>query len=77
MHLEKRPFEPRRIGPSTCGLHQAPICAARELQTHRFIGYPPDMATPRNRSALPTTETEDRLIASAAIIGLNSRPNAG
>lgn len=31
----------------------------------------------RNRSAFPTTDTEDRLIASAAIIGLSSHPNAG
>ena len=77
MDLEKRPFEPRRIGPSTSGLHQVPICAARELQTHCFVGYPSDKDAPRNRSALPTTETEDRLIASAAIIGLKSSPNAG
>jgi hypothetical protein len=77
MHFEKRSFEPRRIGPSTSGLHQAPICAARKLQTHCFVGYPPDKDAPRNRSALPTTDTDDRLIASAAIIGLNSNPNAG
>ena len=31
----------------------------------------------RSRSALVTTETEDRLIAAAATIGLNSQPNAG
>lgn len=30
-----------------------------------------------NRKALPTTDTEDRLIASAAIIGLSSQPNTG
>ena len=77
MHLEKRPFEPRQIGSSTNGFHQAPICAARELRTHCFVGYLPEKDAPRNRSALPTTETDDRLIASAAIIGLNSRPNAG
>jgi hypothetical protein len=34
-------------------------------------------ATRRNRSALPTTETELRLIAAAAIIGLSSRPKNG
>jgi len=31
----------------------------------------------RNRSAFPTTDTDDRLIASAAIIGLSSNPKAG
>jgi len=31
----------------------------------------------RSRSALLTTETELRLIASAAIIGDSTRPNAG
>lgn len=30
-----------------------------------------------NRKALPTTDTEDRLIASAAIIGLSNQPNTG
>ena len=34
-------------------------------------------AARRSRSALVTTETEDRLIAAAATIGLNSQPNAG
>ena len=32
---------------------------------------------PRNRKALPITDTELRLIAAAAIIGLRSRPKAG
>jgi hypothetical protein len=31
----------------------------------------------RRRSAFPTTDTEDRLIAKAANIGLSSRPNTG
>jgi hypothetical protein len=31
----------------------------------------------RSRSALPTTDTELRLIAAAATIGLSSRPKAG
>lgn len=31
----------------------------------------------RNRNAFITTDTDDRLIANAAIIGLSSRPNAG
>jgi len=31
----------------------------------------------RNRSALPITDTELRLIAAAAIIGLSSRPKNG
>ncbi len=30
-----------------------------------------------SRSALPITETEDRLIAAAAIIGLSKMPNHG
>lgn len=30
-----------------------------------------------NRKALPTTDTEDRLIASAAIIGLSNQPKTG
>ena len=33
--------------------------------------------TRRRRSALPITDTELRLIAAAAIIGLSSRPNTG
>ncbi len=37
----------------------------------------PSSSTPRSRSALPTTDTELRLIAAAAIIGLSSRPNTG
>ena len=31
----------------------------------------------RSRNALPMTETELRLIAALAIIGLNNRPNQG
>ena len=31
----------------------------------------------RNRSALAITETEERLIAAAAIIGDSSQPNTG
>ena len=34
-------------------------------------------SSPRNRSALPMTETELRLMAAAAIIGLSSRPKTG
>ncbi len=37
----------------------------------------PLSATLRNRSALATTDTEDRLIAALAIIGLRSSPNTG
>src|SRR5690242_9915726 len=33
--------------------------------------------TPRNRSALVTTDTDDRLIASAATIGDKTRPRTG
>jgi len=36
-----------------------------------------DNVVRRNRSALPTTDTELRLIASAAIIGESSTPNTG
>jgi hypothetical protein len=35
------------------------------------------MGALRSRSALLTTDTDDRLIAKAAIIGLSSSPNAG
>ena len=35
------------------------------------------MRTRASRKALPTTETELRLIASAAIIGLSKTPDAG
>lgn len=31
----------------------------------------------RSRNALPTTDTEDRLMANAAIIGLSNQPNTG
>jgi uncharacterized protein YqgC (DUF456 family) len=33
-----------------------------------------ELAAPRNRSALPMTETDERLIASAAIKGLSNQP---
>ena len=36
-----------------------------------------DSRMPRRRSALPMTETELRAMASAATIGLSSRPKAG
>ena len=32
---------------------------------------------PRNRNALPMTDTDEKLIAAAAIIGLSSRPKTG
>lgn len=34
-------------------------------------------STLRSRNALPITDTELKLIAALAIIGLNSRPNTG
>jgi cobalt-zinc-cadmium resistance protein CzcA len=50
----------------------------------QFVGYRTiaisgclQMRTDRNRSALPITETELKLMAAAAIIGDNSRPNHG
>ena len=38
---------------------------------------PPHRGSLRNRSALPITETELKLIAALAIIGLSSSPNTG
>ena len=46
----------------------------RILLPARRVGY---RRNRRNRRALPTTETELRLIAALAIMGERSRPNAG
>ena len=35
------------------------------------------MRAPRNRKALPTTDTELKLIAAAAMIGLSNNPKKG
>ncbi len=48
--------------------------ADRRARSIRFVQ---SSRAPPRRSALATTETELRLIASAAIIGLNSRPVNG
>jgi hypothetical protein len=51
------------------------------LNVRRIFGFEAletlQILTLRNRSALPITDTELKLIAAAAIIGLNSRPKAG
>src|SRR5262245_28339328 len=49
---------------------------AQPLGPARSVLFP-HIFTLRSRSALPTTDTDDRLMASAAIIGLRSRPKAG
>ena len=42
------------------------------------VSWIPTVDQPRrNRNALPTTETDERLMASAAIIGESSTPNQG
>ena len=46
-----------------------------EFRLRRAL-YPLSFA-PRSRRALAMTETEDRLMATAAIIGESSRPNSG
>lgn len=43
----------------------------------QVIGFICHIFTFRNRSALLITETELKVIATAAIIGLNSNPKAG
>lgn len=59
-------------------LHSTAVCRQRAKCWKRFrvSPYVPHLAR-RRRRALPMTETELRLIASAAMIGLSSRPNFG
>ena len=49
----------------------------RSHATKSGLGSSGHSRTPRSRSALPITETELNAIASAAMIGLSIRPNAG
>jgi len=61
----------------------AASAAARRHSAGKFIartrgpGTRFHPATRRSRSAFPTTETELKLIAAAAMMGLSSRPNTG
>ena len=50
-------------------------CTARFACSGRL--YSRRSETPRSRSALATTDTDEKLIASAASIGLSRRPNTG
>ncbi len=50
--------------------------ARDQNQADKYCGASHSL-TPRNRSELPMTETEDRLMAAAAIIGESSRPKNG
>ena len=56
---------------------QAVVAAARTASILSGGYTPSHSRTALSRSALPITETEDRLIAAAAIIGLSSRPVNG
>ncbi len=54
---------------------EPPVAPAAGLARTRIV--PGQSRSARRRSALPITDTEDRLIAAAAIIGLSSRPVNG
>ena len=61
------------------GLHRQPgagrcIADGEPAAAHTTAAH---SRTARSLSALPITETDDRLMAAAAIIGLSSRPNTG
>src|SRR5207302_4063411 len=66
-----------------CEAHQDPCPSGSRILLSRTPPGPADPSHPaqrctrRSRSALPTTETELKLIAAAAIIGLSSRPKKG
>jgi hypothetical protein len=68
----------RPVGPSGESYQ-----AERNVARHRAVGsrahgfQTPHAATLRSLSAFPTTETELKLMAAAAIIGLSSRPKKG
>ena len=67
---------------STCrgsisGRLRRALCNIRRRRSHHLRDYSLCSGARRSRRALPTTDTDDRLIASAASIGLNSTPNTG
>lgn len=51
--------------------------AAARTELCAMPGYPPAYTLARRRSALLMTDTEERLIASAAIMGDNNHPVSG
>jgi len=80
----------RFTGVRTGGLRRmrraGPNARKRSLQAGRIASFAARFAyasyagyrrAPRRRSALLTTDTDDKLIASAAIIGLSNRPKTG
>jgi len=64
---------------SIAGVSMGAIVATAYALTDRFLtlNRPVHSRAPRNRKALPTTDTELKLIAAAAIIGLSSSPKKG
>jgi hypothetical protein len=66
------------VNVATCGTHDAnsdlQSCSGITSDVHRLV---PHTFPPRNCKALPTTDSELKLIAAAAMIGLSKSPNAG
>jgi len=73
------PVEPERLRHEKCHADQTNQCRARNhsrIMTHDPGLFHPDQLA-RSRKAFATTETDERLIANAAIIGESSRPVQG
>lgn len=73
------PVKPERLRHEECHADQTNQCRARnhsQIMTHNPGFFHPDQLA-RKRRAFATTETDERLIASAAIIGESSSPVQG
>ena len=73
------PVKPERLRHEECHADQTNQCWARNhsrIMAHSLGQFHPDQLA-RKRRAFATTETDERLIASAAIIGESSSPVQG
>jgi hypothetical protein len=80
IQLDRIMCSPSRVKSSRCSKTTGAGAASSTDCSKRFADSAvtkPYTLTLRNRSALPTTDTDDRLIARAATIGLSKSPNAG
>jgi hypothetical protein len=81
--LRPRCTSPKRPAPTGCSSYprRLPVKPCRPLPAgSAFLRFPQSAhynCTLRNRSAFPTTDTELKLIAAAAIMGLRRSPNHG
>ena len=77
-HLPDTPYFRQALADATrfapARRHDLSICPVGYSATPDDLRY---LDTLRKRNALPITETEDRLMASAAMSGLNNQPVTG